>query len=428
LRARPAAGDLQLGALVEREIFGPFVYRHSVDPGIGSALRELVERARAELSLDPARDLKLGPGGIREAEFFVQALQLVWGGREPSLRVRGTLSALSRLNSRGLVNEREAWTLAEGYAFLRRLEHRVQWTLGVQTHLLPPTRDGLARLGRSLGHADERALLLELDRVRSAVATAFASVSPRSEKRREISRYDVLLSALSDPSRAEGQSEELFDSAEIGDHLVALARRPDSLLGELTRDKHPELARRALEALGSSPDPEQAARYLRTFFGRFSTPTAYVTALAADERALIRLVRALGSSSFVGDALVARPELADVVVFGEGRVSDPRAAVAAEIENQPGPWPVDEQEAEEHFVWALRTAKRRVMLEVAVADLAGAIGTRDATRLLSELADEILKRATERVLAGTPGLTVIALGKLGGRDIGYGSDLDVIFV
>jgi glutamate-ammonia-ligase adenylyltransferase len=94
LRARPVAGDAELGAALEREVLGPFVYRREVDPSIAAGLTDMVLRSRAELSLHPSRDLKLGPGGIREAEFFVQTLQLVWGGQEPSLRVRGTLTAL----------------------------------------------------------------------------------------------------------------------------------------------------------------------------------------------------------------------------------------------------------------------------------------------------------------------------------------------
>src|SRR5690606_10037452 len=143
------------------------------------------------------------------------------------------------------------------------------------------------------------------------------------------------------------------------------------------------------------------------------------------------MVTVLGSSAFVGDAVVARPELADVVLFGRGAVSDPVAAVALELETKqralaPDADPAEVQEA---FVDALRTAKRRVVVEVAVADLAGSIGTRETTRRLSDLADAILARTAEHVLGdGARGLALIALGKLGGRDIGYGSDLDVIFV
>jgi glutamate-ammonia-ligase adenylyltransferase len=428
LRSRPVAGDLQLGELVGREIFTPFVYRHSVEPGIAQALSELVERSRLELSSDPERDLKLGRGGIREAEFFVQALQLIWGGREPTLRVAGTLAALARLESRGLVSDREARILGEGYAFLRRVEHRVQWTAGVQTHLLPTSNADLARLGRSMGHADERALSLELSRIRSAIAELFTAISPGATRRRERSRFAALLATLPDPAAAAEEAERVFGTADIAEHLMALARRPDGPLGELTRDRFPHLGAELLEELAGSPDPEQATRMMRAFFARFSAPGAYVTALAEGERALARFITVLGSSSFVGEALVARPELADVVLFGEGKVSDPHAAVELELEAQTHA-DDDQEQTQANFVAALRLAKRRVMVEVAVADLAGTIGTREATRLLSDLADQVLSRVADYVLAGDArGLAVIALGKLGGRDLGYGSDLDVIFV
>ncbi len=430
LRARPTAGDLELGALVSRELFTPFVYRHTVDPAIAAALAELVERARRELASDAERDLKLCRGGIREAEFFVQALQLIWGGRESSLRVANTLSAVARLRSRGLLSDREARSLREGYAFLRRLEHRVQWMAGLQTHLLPSAPGDVARVARTLGYADERPLLETLARVRSAIAELFESMTSGRPRKSADWRFEALLQSLDDRPRTSAEAERVFGSSELGEHLFALGRRPDGLLGELTRDRFPSLARELLEELAACPDPELAARSLRAFFARFSTPATYVAALAEGERTLARFVTVLGSSSFVAEAIVARPELADVVLFGDGKVSDPHAAVSVELEVQaPLPEAASEEDRSERFVLTMRTVKRRLMVEVAVADLAGTIGTREATRLLAELADEILRRTTQYVLGSEPrGLAVIALGKLGARDIGYGSDLDVIFV
>jgi glutamate-ammonia-ligase adenylyltransferase len=431
LRARPVAGDRALGATVGREVFTPFVYRNAIDPTLAHGLTELVERSRRELSEDPARDLKLGPGGIREVEFFVQTLQLIFGGRTPTLRVQGTLEALARLKSRGIVSDREARVLSEAHALLRRLEHRVQWMTGVQTHLMPRATAELAWLARTMGYDDERPLLVELARARERVSSLFASVLPAGRRRNASPRFSKLLAALSDGDSAARETEELFESPEVGEHLAALARRPDGLLGELTRERRPGFAESVIDAIAETPDPEMAARYLRGFFGRFADPSAYVGALADDPHALLRLVTVLGSSSFVGDALVARPDLADVLLFGGGAVSDPRAAVALEVETHRGALAAgaDDEQAQEAFVTALRIAKRRVMVEVAVADLGGSIGTRDTTRLLSELADATVEQATERVLGSNArGLSVIALGKLGGQDLGYGSDLDVIFV
>lgn len=431
LRARAVAGSAELGAVVTREVFAPFVYRHQVDPGIASTLLDMVERSRLELSKNPERDLKLCRGGIREAEFFVQGLQLVWGGREPSLQVQGTWRALSRLESRGLVTAREARRLAEGYAFLRRLEHRLQWSSGLQTHVLPTDPDALMRLGRTLGHADERPLLAELASIREHIHELFDSIVPGRAPSAKPSPFRALLACLPERERTRSEAEQLFGSAEFGDHLLALARRPDDVLGELTLEKFPQLGDQLLRALHASTDPEQALRYLRVFFGRFVSPAAYVQALAADERALFRVISVLGASRMVGDTLVARPELADVLVFGDAQVSDPVAAVELELlaEERAREASARREEREENFVAALRIAKRRVMLEVAVADLAGSINTRDATRLLTELANEIVRRTVGFILGDQArGLALIALGKFGGSELGYGSDLDVIFV
>jgi glutamate-ammonia-ligase adenylyltransferase len=432
LRSRPSAGDLALGALLEREVILPFVYRRTVDTSLPAALVELVERQRDELSTDPERDLKLGPGGIREAETFVQALQLVWGGREPSIRAKNTQDALARLRSRGLVRDEEAQAVGVGYSLLRRLEHRVQWMSGLQTHLLPSDEAELSRLARTLRLRDAAELSEAVQRVRSAIHDRFAALAPAGPAG-PASRMEplaALFAADGAASFAEA-AENAFGSEEIGDHLAALARRANDLFGVVTRERWPDLAVTVLDELAASADPEQAARLLRSFLARFATPDPYVSALAGDRQALRRLVTAFASSAFIGDAVVARPELADLILFGGGAISDPVAAVEVEIDGQAGRLandadPMDVQQA---LVSGLRIAKQRVMVEVAVADLAGSIGTREATRLLSALADEELGRALGHVMGDEPsGLAVIAMGKLGGRDIGYGSDLDVIFV
>ncbi|HEY6558856.1 MAG TPA: bifunctional [glutamate--ammonia ligase]-adenylyl-L-tyrosine phosphorylase/[glutamate--ammonia-ligase] adenylyltransferase [Polyangiaceae bacterium] len=430
LRTRAIAGSLELGRVFEREVVVPFVYRHEVDPEIARALAELVQRSRAELSPDPARDLKLGSGGIREAEFFIQSLQLIWGGRESSLRVPGSLPALSRLRSRGLVSDREMQAISEAYLLLRRVEHRVQWMSGVQTHLLPDDAAELGRLARSLGYAAVDELTEQLARARSLVGELFAELAP--SRPRPEPRYASLLAKIeANAEDLPDLAEEHFGSVEIVEHLKALARSPNDLLGSLTRDRHPELPDRMLQAIAESPDPEQAARHLRLLFSRFVAPEPYISFLAEDPRTPHMWATALGASEFVGEAVVARPDLADAILFGGGRVSDPVHVVASEIEACAAATPetADLYERREQFVAALRRARGRVMVEVAVADLAASIGTRDATRVLSSLADEIIDRAVTFEMEGDPtGLTVIAVGKLGGRDIGYGSDLDVLFI
>jgi glutamate-ammonia-ligase adenylyltransferase len=430
LRARTSAGDPELGRALAREVFTPFVYRHEVDPSIATALADLVQRSRRELSPAPDRDVKLGPGGIREAEFFVQSLQLIWGGRERTVRVPGFFEALERLGFRGLVSDREVRDLSAAYALLRRVEHRIQWMRGVQTHLLPERAEELGHLARTLGFIDERALHFALDRARTVVGERFASLAPEAPPAPP--RHQALLQLIENGAEQFDDSVEApFDQPEIAEHLRALARRPDGLLGDNTRDRYPEIWNQVLEAIEQSPDPEQALRYLRGFFGRLYPPGPYVTLLAQDPRALQRLITVLGASAFVGDAIVASPDLVDLVLMGAEQVDQPARVIQAELTDLASSLPgnADEYERRSEFVGALRRGKQSVMIGVAVADLAGAMPTRRVTRILSDLADESLEQAV-RFELGVPheGLAVIALGKLGGRDIGYGSDLDVIFI
>lgn len=432
LRARPIAGSRRLGEVLEREVLSPFVYRREVDPTIAAGLTDMVLRSRAELSDHPARDLKLGPGGIREAEFFVQTLQLVWGGKEPSLRVRGTLTALERLRLRGFVSDREARDIARAYVLLRRAEHAIQWGSGIQTHLLPTDERDRQRVARVLGYPDAEPFLDELAELRQRVTEAFHSLSPGG--RRERPRYGGLVSLVGDEAisafDALGRAARaLFDNTDVPDHLSALSRRPDGLLGALTLEQHPELAERVLGGLSECPDAEQAARYLRSVFARLSAPGAYVAALAEDPRALSRLLTVLGSSGFVGEAIVTRPELLDIVLFGQGSVSDVHAAVAHQLEGLArGMQELEAHERDEAWVGAVRQVKSRVLVEVAIADLGGALGMRQATRTLSQLADEILQAVMHYQLGGARGLCVVAVGKLGSREIGYASDLDLLFL
>jgi glutamate-ammonia-ligase adenylyltransferase len=437
LRGRPIAGDLSLGAAFLREVIGPFVYRRPVDPAIATSLAEIMQRTRTEMKADARRDLKQGPGGIREAEFFVQALQLIWGGREPSLRVAGTLSALDRLRIKGLVTDRESRDISDAYVLLRQVEHAIQWRTFMQTHSLPAESGELETLARVVGFKYGSELTAALDRARAAVNERFSSL--RTEALREPLRYTFLLSKLEQksPELSEAVAEK-FGEADISEHLVALARRPDGLLGSLTRERYPGLADRILEALRTSSDPEQAALYLRSFFGHFLSPDAYVTALGEEPRAVRRLVTVLGASAFIGDLITSRPDLADVALFGESLtyVDDAKQAVDQEVEtwerlaaeSSPAVGEGNE-ERREAFTASLGRAATRVTVGVGVADLAGELPNREVTRVLSALADRVLEHAVRYEMGGAPrGLAVIAVGKLGSGDIGYGSDLDVQFV
>ncbi len=446
LRAKPVAGDRAFGDEL-LAVLAPFVWRRRVDPAIAIEMVELARRARAQLSDDPSRDLKLGPGGIREAEFFVQALQLIWGGKVPYVRARGTLDGLRRLRAEGFVTDREALEIAEAYLALRRAEHAVQVSSGVQTHTRPSDPLAEARIARALGFADAPSFTSDIEAHMTRVAERFVSLLPEGTP--PVSRLVPALAALErgdeepfaraielvrDTSVAGRSMSTAGSESELARHLFELSRHPDKPLGSRTRETFPNLAEAVIEAVLDAADPEQAARFLRIFFARVRRPGVYVKLLGDDTRAVRRLVEALGASAFIGESLANNPELGDAILFAKrAPTSDgARAEVARALADAKAEI---ERDGEEALVGALRWAKARVTIAVALADLASEIGARETTTTLSALADASLDAAVRASLGMPPGgsepvrgLAVLAMGKLGGREIGYGSDLDVLFL
>jgi [glutamine synthetase] adenylyltransferase / [glutamine synthetase]-adenylyl-L-tyrosine phosphorylase len=347
---------------------------------------------------------------------------------------------LRRLHGRGFVTEREQRELLDAYFFLRRLEHRVQFATGLQTHEVPRDGDLLARVARSLGFEDAEALERELADVRRRVSARFATLQPAGSVSEDpsLERLWAALDADDEPAVASSAADRfgVAASTDLPRHLLALARRPDGPLGAATRDRDPAFARRLIEALADAADPEQAARLLASFFARLVTPGTYLRALTDEPRLVRALCSLLGASAFLGEALVGHPDLVDRVLYTRA-VPTPdgaRALVSEEISALSPEASLDVEEC----VGALRRAKRRVTFEVGLADLAGELHTREVGRVLTALADATLEHAfrfaiREQTLRPSPGghdasLALIAMGKLGGREIGYGSDLDLLFV
>ncbi|MGH7269880.1 MAG: bifunctional [glutamate--ammonia ligase]-adenylyl-L-tyrosine phosphorylase/[glutamate--ammonia-ligase] adenylyltransferase, partial [Polyangiaceae bacterium] len=279
IRARPVAGDIAFGRRLLGAL-GPFVWRRAIDPGVVDELAAMLAQSRAEASGPEELDLKIGRGGIREIEFFAQGLQLVWGGGEPRVRGQNTIDALRRLCACGYVTERERSDLSDGYVVLRRLEHRIQFATGQQTHSLPRDPELFERVARSLGYEGTAPLMADLDAVRSRVSQRLASllVAADPPQDRAIER---VLSAIEaqDETRLAGAVAVRFGSmasVDLPRHLMALARTPSSPLGAESRDRYRAFTRDLIGVLADSADPEQATRLLAAFFGRFAVPGAYV--------------------------------------------------------------------------------------------------------------------------------------------------------
>ena len=427
-RAVAPLDDLALGDEALQRL-GPFIWPRTVGADVIRNVHELVARMRAEHSTE--RDVKLGPGGIREVEFFTQALQLVHGGRNRPLRERGTLRALDRLRTAGIVTEREHRTLADAYVFLRRVEHRLQLAEGRQTHALPPDASAEALLAKRLGFADRSAFTQALEETRHKVSEIFATLGAPA------SPPSPALLALVDPSATRDELAAAlatlgFRNADASaDEMELLRQKPHSPFSPAAGG---ELARVLLEEAAASPDPDLALRRLNDLVGRRGAG-AGIWRLVGEHRPLARLVvTLLGTSEFLGKTLVAHPELVEQMLTA---ASSARVRSREEIDElvtraQDGLDAADE----EARLNALRRVRNEELLRVGLFDVGGELTPAEVSAQLSDLADATLEAALAVVAPptfakwGTPtaSLAVLGLGKLGGRELTYSSDLDVVFV
>ncbi len=439
LRARPIAGALGFGQEM-LDLLAPFVWRRSVDPELPREVGRLLEQARAQRGARAAkRDLKIGAGGIREVEFFAQSLCLVWGGREPALRVRHTLEQLRKLRAKGYVTDREARDLLDAYVILRSVEHRVQFATWEQTHDLPPAGTLLDRIASSFGFTQTAEFEARIERTRRKVSEHFrrlTSVRPESELSSDLD-FGRVWSAV-DEGDASALAEVLaqrglegFD--ELAFQVLGLARRPDFPLGKLTRERYPRFVAAFAGALFDAADPEMAARLIGQFFARLETPSVYVKLFEDEPRALLRFVSLTGGSSELGERLIGHPELVDNIVFATAE--DPSAPLpnassltrALEIEMERAI--ADYGEGLEAVVAASRRLKSETTVRVGVRDLGGEASPEGIASTLTDLADVQVRAALVAAAGGAVrGLAAVAMGKYGGRELSYGSDLDLFFV
>ncbi len=427
VKALPVAGDLDLGeeALA---MLAPFIWPRSSSPDVIRAVHELMNKIRAELG-EPD-DIKVGPGGIREIEFFVQALQMVHG-RSIALRERGTLRALDKLLFAGLISEREHRALTEAYVFLRRVEHRLQLEEGRQTHAMPKEAERRALFARRLGFLDRGRFELALAAHRREVSEIYATLgAPEAPAPKPVlalldpgSSRETLLAALGELG--------FTDLETAADELGVLRGKPHSPFSGVSPAR---LASQLLEDTAASPDPDLALRRLVDLVGRRNA-AAEIWRLMESHRPLGRLVVSLfGTSEFLSRELIAHPELLEPLLSAaQARPVRTRAEIDAAVAAALAPLPLDDEEARLN---ALRRIKSEEMLRVGLFDVAGELEPWQVSSQLSDLAETLLQASLELVAPptyrkyGTPGATlaVVGLGKLGGRELTYSSDLDVVFV
>ncbi|MDQ3289066.1 MAG: bifunctional [glutamate--ammonia ligase]-adenylyl-L-tyrosine phosphorylase/[glutamate--ammonia-ligase] adenylyltransferase [Pseudomonadota bacterium] len=439
-KARPVAGDADAG---ERflEVLRPFVYRRYLDYGALDGLRAMKAAITAEVARqDLADDIKRGPGGIREIEFLVQALQLIRGGREPELRSRQLLPALQSLVDTHQVAPEVGAAMAEAYRFLRRLENRLQMLRDAQTHALPDSAEDRHRVATGLDFADWAELRAQLDSHRAAVIEEFSALlAPR---RSEIAPGALaqFWRALPDAGDRVTLERAGFDDIAGADGILRdFARSPGVRgLSDSTRARLDRVLPVLLQGAAESSQPMLALRRLLALLHNVLRRTAYLALLDEQPAALARLVDVVGHSALLAERLASYPllldELLDVRVGGPLPDREEIMAACLSVATEADDTEADDTEA---ILNALNEVRQALGFRLAMALRDGRQSAADTAQQLAWLADGVVGRVralAEREVAAMHGrlpgarFAVIGYGSLGGEELGFGSDLDLVFL
>lgn len=455
IKARPVAADRALGEQFLREI-RPFVWRRHLDfaavADIHSIKRQIhahkaARGAGAQVAL-AGHDVKLGRGGIREIEFTAQVLQLIWGGRDPGLRDPTTLGALAALVAAGKLERRAAADLADAYVFLRTLEHRLQMVADRQTHRLPEDPREIARIASFLGFdsagAFGDALLGHLGRVERHYAGLFESAPALSRG------GEAETAAAAAAAAANGEGNLVFTGVEDDPETIATLRRmgyaepgsvaamvrgwhhgrPRATRSQRARELLTELMPRLLGAFGRQHDPDRALARFDSLLMRLPAGVQVLSLLHRNPALLDRVAGILGAAPQLADHLARNPAAMEGLLAGtlSATGADPSAVLPALVK--------EARHLEEALEAARRIATER-KFEIDAAALEGTLDADTAGGLRSDLAESAIAALLPRVAADfaerygrVPGgaLAVVALGKLGGREMLPGSDLDLVLI
>jgi len=442
IKARPVAGDIAGGKRLI-ETLRPFVYRRYLDYTAFAGLREMKALIDAEVARkDLAQHLKLGPGGIREIEFIVQLLQLIRGGREPGMRQRGLLPALAVCEQIGALGTASAKQLRAAYLMLRQLENRVQMLRDEQTHELPEDAFTRARLAAGVGYAGwselDAALTAVRDRVTEEYTTLIAPVrageTPAADSNARVAAY---LGGLRDRTATATALAELgFSAAEnLHGQLGALISAASRTLETRAQASFDRLLPLLIDAAAASSAPDLCLERLIRLIHGVLRRSAYLALLEEQPPARERLVDLFANSALLADRVIAHPLLLDDLLDTRVDTSVPgRDELEAALERRLAHLDLADTEAE---IEVLQEERQSAAFRIGLANSRHADAASTA-RALSDVADAIIARTlalAERDvaekhgrLAQGSGLAVIGYGSLGGAELGFGSDLDLVFV
>ncbi len=446
MKSRVVAPRVAVGtpsALALRSVVTAFVYRKYLDYGVFDGLRELHARIRDEAQRrvagrpERANDVKLSRGGIREVEFIVQLLLVVRGGQFPEIRTRSTLGGLRKLAERGLMKPETADRLTEAYTFLRRVEHRIQYLDDQQTHVLPTADADLAWIARSvLPQGGACALLARLNELREFVATEFDALLHDGRPTARNGNGGCRACGGTPPSLDSAAFLELLPPP-LAERVRSWREQPRvQALRDESRQRLVRLLARAAETARDGHCTLDAAVRFVDWLEPLLRRESYLALLVERPSVQRRLLRLLGLARWPMRYLMRHPGVVDELA--DERLVHARfdaASYVADLEARHGAWERSGEADEELLLDTLRHAHHAEVFRTLVRDVEGHVTVEQVADDLSALADATLQCAMRWAWShlkarhrAEPRFAVIAYGKLGGKELGYGSDLDVVFV
>jgi glutamate-ammonia-ligase adenylyltransferase len=403
IKARGIAGSRELAYDFLR-LHQPFIYPKSSTPDLLEEIAKIKHRIERDIvgTEKLERDVKLGRGGIRDIEFIVQTLQLIHGARHPFLQEPNMLKALRALRELDLLASQEVLALDNAYRFLRRVEHRVQIEAEQQTHTVPDEPEALHRLARSLRFSSANDFTAALQNRMSSVRPIFRRIISGTR----VETAEVSLEPFNDPKRAEKALRDL----ERGAASFHVAPR--------TRQIFQKLRPTLLDWLAQAADPDATLNQFLRFVEAYGLRSLLFELLVTNPKLLELLVKTFDVSRFAGDLLIRRPQLLEDITR-DPTFDEPRS-VAENLRR------LESLGANPNNFDPIRAYRQRQLLRIILREIVGLAPPAPVFAELSDLAEACLV-FTARLL-GHEQLTIIALGKFGGREISYGTDLDVVFV
>jgi glutamate-ammonia-ligase adenylyltransferase len=405
IKAREVTGDRELAYEFLRQ-HQPFIYPRSPTPDLLDEIANIKRRIERDVVGHEAleRDVKLGRGGIREIEFVVQTLQFIHGARHAFLQEPSTLKALQGMAQLELLRKKDVLELDRAYRFLRRTEHRLQIEAEQQTHTLPAEPEQLQQLAISLGFKSTNAFRLELDQETKRVRSIFRRVIADAPAGKKAETLD--LSCFSSPATAGRAIEQLSQGSRTA-HVSPRTR-------QVFRKLRPLL----VAQLGQVADPDATLTQLVRFVEAYGLRNMLFELLVTNPKLLELLVATFDKSRFAADLLVRHPQLLEDTTR-DGKLDG--AIDVPEHLNQLGSL----EKKDDGFEY-VRTYRQAHLLRIVLRDVVGLADLSGLCREQSALAEACLVHITQQL--GSEDLTVIAMGKFGGREISYGADLDVLFI